>query len=380
MKAPAVSRAESPRSAVSSRARVPGERSPCDRHLRLLADFSHALQAARTLDDALRLFDEHLPLLFHTPAGALYLFSDGSAPLRRVCAWGRAPAPPSISGPALQALRGGGDTVCKRRGSVWLPLNVNGQVEGLLGLACPASEADALLRSAYTAATVGQIALEIGNMKSRDALREQSIRDPLTGLYNRRYLEESLKRELLRAVRMTRRRSGLAVLMIDVDHFKRFNDEHGHEAGDLVLGAIGSRLRRVVRASDIASRFGGEEFVVVLPEVTPARALVRAEQIRAAVEARRLVHFGAPLPPVTVSIGVAMYPQHGDSVEALLRAADLALYGAKRDGRNQVRCMTAEELHDPGPRRAAPAHPQAREHLALASADADDRSGHSGSS
>src|SRR5690606_28673654 len=357
MKAPAVSRAESLRSAVTSRARIPGERSPCDRHLRLLAEFSHALQAAGTLDDALRLFDEHLPLLFHTPGGAIYLFRAGSPPLGRVCAWGRAPTPPRFSGPALEALRDCGDTGCKRRGSVWLPLNVNGHVEGLLGLACPAAEADALLRSAYTAATVEQIALQTGNMRSRDALREQSIRDPLTGLYNRRYLEESLKRELLRAVRMTRRRSGLAVLMIDVDHFKRFNDEHGHEAGDLVLGSIGSRLRRVVRASDIASRFGGEEFVVVLPEVTPARALARAEQIRVAVEAKRLVHCGAPLPPVTVSIGVAMYPQHGDSVEALLRAADLALYGAKRDGRNQVRCVTAEELHDSSPPPAALSRP-----------------------
>ena len=354
MNAPEHSHVRPPKKPVLAAAGpIPGDRSPCARHLRLLAEFSQALQAADTLAEALALFDEHLPRLFHTPGGAIYLFGVGSPPLRRVCAWGRAPLPPASSGPALEALRAAGEQGCKRRGSVWLPLQVKGHVEGLLGLACAASEADALLQGAYTAATVGQIALEIGNMKSRDALREQSIRDPLTGLYNRRYLEESLQRELLRATRMNRRRAGLAVLMIDVDHFKRFNDEHGHEAGDIVLGAIGTRLRRVVRASDIASRFGGEEFVVVLPEVTPARALVRAEQIRAAVEACRLSHHGAPLPAVTVSLGVAMYPQHGDSVESLLRAADYALYGAKRDGRNQVRCVTAEELHDTGSHLAA---------------------------
>lgn len=362
MNAPELHHARPVKPGASAGETIPGERSPCARHLRLLAEFSHALQSAATLAEALQRFDEHLPRLFHTAGGAIYLFGSGSPPLRRVCAWGRAPLPPASSGLALQALRASDDPGRKRRGSVWLPLQVNGQVEGLLGLACAAAEADALMRSAYTAATVEQIALEIGNMKSRDALREQSIRDPLTGLYNRRYLEESLQRELLRAVRLTRRRAGLAVLMIDVDHFKRFNDEHGHEAGDIVLAAIGSRLRRVVRASDIASRFGGEEFVVVLPEVTPARALVRAEQVRSAVEALRLVHHGEPLPPVTVSVGAAMYPHHGDSVESLLRAADHALYGAKRDGRNQVRCVTAEELHDAGSRLAAATESAARAH------------------
>jgi diguanylate cyclase (GGDEF)-like protein len=346
--------ARKPASAAAGPA--PGNRSPCTRHLRLLAEFSHALQSAGTLAEAIERFDEHLPRLFHTAGGALYLLGTRSPPLRRACAWGRAPLPPASSGGALQALCASGEHGGTRRGSVWLPIHVDGHVAGLLALACPAAEADALLRSAYTAATIEQIALEIGNMKSRDALREQSIRDPLTGLYNRRYLEESLQRELLRAVRMTRRRAGLAVLMIDVDHFKRFNDEHGHEAGDIVLGAIGSRLRRVVRASDIASRFGGEEFVVVLPEVTPARAMVRAEQVRAAVEALCLDHHGEALPPVTVSVGVAMYPQHGDSVEILLRAADHALYGAKRDGRNQIRCVTAEELHDTGSRLAGIAY------------------------
>jgi len=317
---------------------MPDDRSPCAPHLRALADFSHALQAATTLDESLLLIGDFLPRLFHAPGGAIYLIGKRSQPLRKACAWGSAPAPPAR--PAVEALRGGDGSGQKRRGAVWLPLRVNDQTEGLLGLCCPGKDADALLQSPYTASAVEQIALEISNMKSRDALREQSIRDPLTGLYNRRYLEESLQRELLRAARRRGRKAGLAVLMIDVDLFKRFNDEHGHEAGDLVLAAMGSQLRRIVRASDIASRYGGEEFVVALAEVTPARALVRAEQIRASIESHRLDFHGAPLPTVTVSIGVAMHPQHGDSVDALIRSADAALYEAKHGGRNQVRCAS----------------------------------------
>lgn len=320
---------------------MPDAHSVCAPHLRALADFSHALQAATTLDESLLLIGEFLPRLFHAPGGAIYLIGKRSQPLRRACDWGRAPAPPVRT--VLEALRGGDGSGQRRRGAVWLPLRVNDQTEGLLGLSCPGKDAEALLQSPYTASAVEQIALEIGNMKSRDALREQSIRDPLTGLYNRRYLEESLQRELLRAARGRRRgrRAGLAVLMIDVDLFKRFNDERGHEAGDLVLAAMGSQLRRIVRASDIASRYGGEEFVVALPDVTPVRAMVRAEQIRAAIESHRLEFHGAPLPPVTVSIGVAMHPQHGDSVDTLIRSADAALYEAKHAGRNQVRCASS---------------------------------------
>jgi diguanylate cyclase (GGDEF)-like protein len=328
---------------------MPDAYSACAPHLRALADFSHSLQAASTLDESLQLIGEFLPRLFHAPGGAIYLIGKRSQPLRRACAWGRAPAQPART--VLAALRGGDGSGQKRRGAVWLPLRVNDQTEALLGLSCAGGDAEALLQSPYTASAVEQIALEIGNMMSRDALREQSIRDPLTGLYNRRYLEESLQRELLRAARRRGSRAGLAVLMIDVDLFKRFNDEHGHEAGDLVLAAMGSQLRRIVRASDIASRYGGEEFVVALPDVTPARAMVRAEQIRAAIESHRLEFHGATLPPVTVSIGVAMHPQHGDSVDALIRSADAALYEAKHAGRNQVRCASSVSSFE----RASPA-------------------------
>lgn len=321
----------------------PSEQVACAHHVRVLAEFSHALQAPATLAEALTVIGEFLPRLFHVPGGTLQLFRDGG-PLRTVCEWGRPPTLPALSSAEIRALRRGEPAHAVRRDAVQVPLSVNDHPIGLLSLACPASEAEALLGSAYTASAVEEIALVIGNMRERDCLREQSVRDPLTNLYNRRYLEESMERELARAgrTRLKKQTTALAVLMIDVDHFKRFNDDHGHEAGDLVLAAIGDQLRHIVRASDIASRYGGEEFVVVLLDVTPKRALARAEQIRSAVEAHRLGFHDVQLPPVTISIGIAMYPLHGNSVESLLRTADAALYTAKHRGRNLIHCASAD--------------------------------------
>ena len=164
-------------------------------------------------------------------------------------------------------------------------------------------------------------------------LREQAITDPLTGLLNRRYLREYLPRELTRA-----RRNGtsLAVIMVDIDYFKRVNDTFGHEAGDLVLRELGTLLRNSVRASDIACRFGGEEFALVMPEASLEGARQKAETIRAAVKALGLKFRDLPLGPITASFGVALFPLHADKPDSLLRAADEALYGAKGGGRDRV--------------------------------------------
>ena len=160
-------------------------------------------------------------------------------------------------------------------------------------------------------------------------LREQTIRDPLTSLHNRRFLQDYLQREILRA---TREDAPLAVVMIDLDRFKRINDTAGHQAGDRVLVEVAGLLKRHVRGSDIACRYGGEEFAVVLPKTTLESALRRSEEIRSAIsdEPDRLRG-------VTASLGVALCPAHAMDAEALLRAADRALYEAKRAGRNQVR-------------------------------------------
>jgi len=163
--------------------------------------------------------------------------------------------------------------------------------------------------------------------------RELAITDPLTGLHNRRYLWELLGRELLKA---RRNRTPIAAILADIDHFKRFNDTWGHEAGDLVLKRVADVIREQVRGSDIGCRYGGEELAVVLPETTLEVAVERAERIRRGIEALRLEHGGRPLDAVSASFGVAVFPQHADNAEALLRAADEALYGAKNAGRNRV--------------------------------------------
>jgi diguanylate cyclase (GGDEF)-like protein len=159
------------------------------------------------------------------------------------------------------------------------------------------------------------------------------LRDALTGLFNRRYLEVSLARDLTRAIR---RSQPLAVLMLDVDHFKRFNDSHGHDAGDALLAQLGQLFATLVRSEDVACRYGGEEFTIVLQEADSALALDRAEDIRKHVAALDVRHRQQNLGQVTVSIGIASYPQHGDTPEQLLRRADRALYIAKNNGRDQV--------------------------------------------
>ena len=161
--------------------------------------------------------------------------------------------------------------------------------------------------------------------------------DELTGLYNRRYFDETLRRELFRAERM---RASLAVVMIDLDHFKRMNDTYGHEAGDLVLRTVGRCLREGVRRSDIACRYGGEELVLVLPECDAAAARTCAETLRKTISALELHHGDAALPQVTASFGIAMWPAHGEDAHTLVQAADRALYAAKHGGRNRV-CMAS---------------------------------------
>jgi diguanylate cyclase (GGDEF)-like protein len=184
------------------------------------------------------------------------------------------------------------------------------------------------------ARTLGeQAALALANLTLRETLRLQSVRDPLTGLHNRRYLEESLEREIQRAAR---RSTPVGVMMIDLDHFKRLNDTFGHDAGDAMLCAFADLFRGRFRGEDIVCRYGGEEFTVLLPETTLERALERAEELRAAAAEARPSGPVQPLDPVTLSIGVASYPQHGDTGAALLSAADAALYRAKTAGRDRV--------------------------------------------
>jgi diguanylate cyclase (GGDEF)-like protein/PAS domain S-box-containing protein len=164
-------------------------------------------------------------------------------------------------------------------------------------------------------------------------LTQQVIHDPLTGLYNRRYLDETLPRELQRA---TRHGSSVGIIMLDIDHFKRFNDTYGHDGGDVLLRAVGTFLQTNIRGEDIACRYGGEEFTLVLPGASLADTQQRAEAIRAGVQTLVVEHAGQALSSITVSLGVAVFSDYRTTADMLIRAADQALYQAKRSGRNQV--------------------------------------------
>ncbi len=217
--------------------------------------------------------------------------------------------------------------------SLCLPLAAQGTAIGLLHISVPAAQ----VSDEDDLDIVGQIAEQLGlaivNLQLRETLRTQSLRDPLTGLFNRRYLEENLARELQRC---ERRRLPLSVLMLDVDHFKRFNDTHGHAAGDALLAQVGRLIQAKVRSEDIACRYGGEEFTVVMPELDARGACERADQIRAAIEVATVLHLRQTLGPVTVSIGIATYPGDGMTPEVLQQLADATLYRAKAEGRNRV--------------------------------------------
>jgi len=219
------------------------------------------------------------------------------------------------------------------------PLAAHGETLGFVYLTCPTKEIADLAngRSALIEEMVELASMSIAGLNLRTKLEGESIRDALTGLFNRRFMEVALERELHRA---SRRNVPLAVLMLDIDHFKMFNDSFGHEAGDAVLREVAECFNQSVRSEDVVCRHGGEEFVIILPEMSEKLALERAEYIRRAVSNLH-VHFkGQSLRKITMSVGIAMYPNHAKSSNDLLRLADSALYEAKHAGRNHVQLAT----------------------------------------
>ncbi|MBK5966972.1 hypothetical protein CCR95_23610 [Thiocystis minor] len=287
------------------------------------------------------------PLFVGCSGGLAMLDEAGTAHLRVVATWGD----PSVL-PATFPLddcwgmrRGDCHTVtaearslhCRHLGhpppsaAICVPLSVRSETLGLLHLG---TDTRALQELQPIVMAVGEtIKLALSNIKLQETLREQAIRDRLTGLYNRRYLDEILPRELQRS---QRRGESLAVAMLDVDHFKGFNDRYGHEAGDAVLGAIGALLNRSLRAGDLACRYGGEELTVVLPGASLEEAGACLENLRTAILQLRVPYQDGDLPAITVSIGVTVLGEEPPDAAALLARADAALYRAKADGRNRV--------------------------------------------
>ncbi|OFW66546.1 MAG: hypothetical protein A2Z12_01990 [Actinobacteria bacterium RBG_16_68_21] len=225
--------------------------------------------------------------------------------------------------------------------SLCIPLKGSGEALGMLttwaGSYIDDTTWSAYLRRVATMAEV--LSMGLANLGLRESLRSQSIRDPLTNLFNRRYMEETLERELARAVRHG---APVGLIMLDVDNFKRFNDEFGHRAGDDALLKIGALFTKTIRAEDVACRYGGEEFTVIMPGAPLEATTQRAVEIGRAV--KEIVFeepSGARLGDLSLSMGVAVFPDHGDTLEVLVRAADMAMLAAKQAGRACVRVAEA---------------------------------------
>lgn len=218
---------------------------------------------------------------------------------------------------------------------VCLPLLAHGETIGMLTVESPTGEIAFMTEQRETTlSSLGEMAaMAIAGLRLRQKLENQSIRDGMTGLFNRSFMEIALEREIHRSSRQGRQ---IAVMMADVDHFKQFNDTFGHEAGDAVLREVAEALRLGVRGEDIVCRYGGEEFVIIMPEISLELAMERAELLRRSVSELAVRSYGEPLRPVTISIGVAIFPQNADRPQELLRSADRALYAAKHQGRNRV--------------------------------------------
>ena len=318
----------------------------------LLQELSNMLATTNNLDEAKLIVSNIAEKLLPNSQGALSLIKSSRNLCEIIVTWGVDwPGDRVFLPSACWSLRKGQIHQLKKEGmnltcehydttqqnseinSLCIPMQAHGETIGALHILKPQgirfTEQEIDLASTLSR----QVSLAISNIKLRLVLENQAVRDSLTGLYNRRYLEDILERELQRS---TRHQHHFSILMIDVDHFKELNDAYGHDSGDYVLKAISSTFQNSTRKEDVACRYGGEEFILVLSDSNIDGALKRAEQIRGDINNNNFICNSVALPRVTISVGVATFPQHGDNVAELIRASDSALYQAKNSGRNQV--------------------------------------------
>lgn len=315
----------------------------------IMNELTDMLQSCHTLDESWPIIGRSLHQMFGDIDGTIYTYRDSGNALMHGVSWGQKAAE-QHEGFAPE------DCWSLRLGRTWeyqpdalhprcnhiaqanygayscIPMLADSKTLGVLHIKLPADErADVI--SSLAQSTAARLALALSNIKLRQTLRNLSVRDVLTGLYNRRFVDEVFGHEV---VRCRRNNKPLSVLMIDVDHFKRFNDSFGHDAGDVVLRAVSGILKESFRKTDLPCRLGGEEFLVILPECDGEAAFKVAEQLRLKISELVLFHQGKALDKVTASIGVASWPEPFTDEGLLVSAADAALYAAKHAGRNQV--------------------------------------------
>ncbi len=321
-----------------------------NRRREIIADMTDLLQASLTVNEASEIVSTHLKILFPESDGALYL-TNSSLSMEPAAVWGEADSLNVVfSTKECWSLRRGKSyrygagvptPACahavKHESMFALCVPLSAQNEGIGSLYISWKQvrdvSDLEEEQRFIEDIANSLALALGNLRLREKLHILSIREALTGLFNRRYLDEALPRELNRA---RRNKEPLSVLMFDIDHFKKFNDAYGHEAGDHVLKKISEVILSNIRESDIACRYGGEEFIIILPGTPIEVAVERAEALRKDVSFSRLEHNGKDIGSLTISVGVAAFPQHGTMYDTLIRTADEAAYRAKECGRNQV--------------------------------------------
>lgn len=313
----------------------------------MLNEAGNFLQSCDTMDEVAMLAGPFLDRIFPQLGGGLYIYAASRNQLTMLAGWGGGASPELLHPGECWSIRRGmkhhqrqgsgvprcchhgdaGDTLC-------LPLMAHGEAIGLLSFRCdPYSEGieDGSLRLADMLAH--QLGLTLSNIRLRETLNEQSIRDPLTNAFNRRYLDTVAQKELAQA---DRQHEAIAVAMLDIDHFKRFNDLHGHLAGDVALSGVVDYLQKCLRAGDWLFRYGGEEFLIMMRGISPDDARQRFEEMIGGVAELQLNHEDRVLPKVTISVGLAMFPDHDKSFAGLVALADEALYAAKKGGRNRL--------------------------------------------
>jgi len=317
----------------------------------LLNQMGDRLQECQNVHEAYDVLVFGAAKLFVGQSGGLYIQNPDSSLFERVDYWGNpsctaatlapkccAVLPPETGASAENIASNGisRDSNSEHgKTQLYIPLVVKGEILGMLNLCHETdTEHETFQRWQQLAKNIArQMSLALTNLLLREQLEQQALHDPLTGLYNRRYLDETIPYELEHWLHQNQL---VGVIMLDIDHFKQFNDTYGHEAGDHLLQAIGTFLQQNIRRNDIACRYGGEEFTLILPGTTLEDARKRAEQIRRGIPAVTVQYEGHILGSITASFGIAVFPHHSKTVAGVLKAADRALYQAKSQGRNRV--------------------------------------------
>ncbi len=337
------------------------------RQMTSLNEMGSLLECSGTVKEACEVVANSVQRLFpDAPSGGLYLFKSSRDLVEAAVRWGKRDAlAPTFPPDACWSLRRGQPHWSGHPGNgitcqhltesataeyLCVPMVAHGNTVGVLHIEFKSepdsrydsgteSFRDSQQRLAISAAA--QVALSLASLQLRETLREQAIRDPLTRLFNRRFLEESLERELQLA---GRKKHSVAVLFLDLDHFKRFNDSFGHDAGDMVLQSLADLFRNFFRTTDLCCRYGGEEFAIILPESSSRDAALRADALRSEVKSLRLQYKKQILGQLTLSVGVAAFPEHGSTSRDLLKIADQCLYESKARGRDVVTVAVSQDV------------------------------------